>query len=96
MEQYIGFALQFDTHRTAFPGLFVLSVSGLSSGVCLQAVVGLAPFIFVCFVSLSISWTHRVCFGAQGTASALLHSAQEYTHTGPRPAFDASKKGFPI
>lgn len=56
MEQYIGFVPWSDALRTAFPGLFVLSVSALSSGVCLQAAVGLALFVFPHFVSSNAGW----------------------------------------
>lgn len=52
----------FDTLQTAFPGLFVLSVSDLNSGVCLQAAVGLALFIFMGFVSLNTGSNHTDLF----------------------------------
>ena len=77
----------FDTLQTAFPGLFVLSVLGLNSGVCLQAAVGLALFIFMGFVSFntdSICTDLFPCTGkslgfASSSPAARLHWAREGT-----------------
>lgn len=85
----------FDTLQTAFPGLFVLSVSGLNSGVYLLAVVGLALFIFMGFVSLNTDLIHTDLFRCARKSLGFASASPEACLCWPRQGISGTQKPPP-